>query len=354
MLAGELLHRVQAALDLLPVDQRLLDPRAQQAAAHGRGRLVHQRQQASLALAAADGLGQFQVAAGVAVQQHRLCALIDAQPGDVLQGVLLRVSEVAHQRARRAGRRFVFLAQAQGGQVAQVEVTAEGLGGVGQLIPRAGLLGGAGDFPAHALAQLHHVADDDLHRRDAGQLVRQGIRGIRHLMHEELARGHVREGQTRPIRREAHGEQEVVRLLVQHGAFDHRAGGDDAGDAPLHQALGQRGILHLLADGDLVALGDEPLHIGIHGMMGHAAHGRALLKAAVAPGQRQLQLAGHESRVIEEHLIKVAQAEKEDAVLVLRLHLQILLHHRCQASHGVPHFVRFSDELGIRNDEFGL
>ena len=114
MLAGKLLHRIQAALDLLLVDQRLLDPGTQQSSAHGGGRLVQQRQQRTFLVAAADGLRQLQIAPGVAIQQHGLAALVNAQLGDVLQRVFLGLGEVFHQRTRSAGSRLVLLRQAQG------------------------------------------------------------------------------------------------------------------------------------------------------------------------------------------------------------------------------------------------
>ena len=217
-----------------------------------------------------------------------------------------------------------------------MEMTAQRIGGVGQLIPGGGLLGGCPLLAAEALPQLHHVVHDDLHRGDAGQLIRQGIHRVGHFVHEELTGGNIREGKARPVRGKADRQQEVVRPLVQHIALDNRAGGDDAGDAALHQALGQGGILHLLANGDLIAAADELFDIVVHSMMRHAAHGSALLQAAVAPGKGQFQLPGGRLRIIEEHLIKIAQAEEEQTVLVFSLHLKVLLHHRCQASHCIP------------------
>ena len=122
---------------------------------------------------------------------------------------------------------------------------------------------------------------------------------------------------------------DVVGLIpLQHGRV-HGAGGDHPDDVPLHDALGGGGVLHLLADGDLVALGDQPGDISVAGVVGDAAHGGALVLGLrpVPGGQGQVQLLTGHDGVLVEHLIEVAQAEKEDGVLVLLFYFQVLLHH---------------------------
>ena len=64
-------------------------------------------------------------------------------------------------------------------------------------------------------------------------------------------------------------------------------------------------------------------------MIGHAAHGRALGKAAVLAREGQFQLLGGELGVVKEHLVKVAQPKEEDHAGVALLDVQVLLHHRC-------------------------
>ena len=128
----------------------------------------------------------------------------------------------------------------------------------------------------------------------------------------------------------------VVTPLFQHGALRHRAGGDDAGDIPAHQALGRGRVFRLFADGDFIALGDEPGDIAFGRVERHAAH-RRLLRFCLAPvpgRQGQLQLLGGEFGVLAEHLIKITQPEEQDAILVLRLDLHILFHHGGKLCHG--------------------
>ena len=127
----------------------------------------------------------------------------------------------------------------------------------------------------------------------------------------------------------------IVRLRVEACAVDDRAGRDDADDIALDKALGERRVLGLLADGDLVALGDQARDVGVARMIGNAAHRRLILRrlAAVAGRQRQIELARGELSILVEHLVEVAQAEKEDRILILFLDLQILLHHRRDLGH---------------------
>ena len=143
------------------------------------------------------------------------------------------------------------------------------------------------------------------------------------LGEEDLSRGDVSQAQPRPLGAAVQGRQEVVFAFLQHVLLDEGAGGDDPDDLPVHQALGLGGVLSLLADGDLVPLGDEPGDIGLGGVIRHAAHGRALLRrlVPVPGGQGEVEFGGGGLRVVVEHLVKVPQAEKEQAVGVLALDL---------------------------------
>ena len=138
--------------------------------------------------------------------------------------------------------------------------------------------------------------------------------------------------QTQPrcaaVRRHIQSAQIVVLFLIQHAALDHGAGGDDADHIALDQPLRGGGILHLLADGDLVAARHQLGNIRFVAVERHPAHGGALLLSAVAAGQYQLQLLRGDFRVFVEHLVKVAQPEKQQTLRILLFNLKILLHHR--------------------------
>ena len=73
-------------------------------------------------------------------------------------------------------------------------------------------------------------------------------------------------------------------------------------------------------------------------MIRHAAHGdlvlRALVLGMIARGERQIELARGDPRVLLEHLIKVAQPEKQQAVGIAFLDRIILLHHGGEFGHN--------------------
>ena len=96
----------------------------------------------------------------------------------------------------------------------------------------------------------------------------------------------------RPSSLVADGAQEVVAGFIQHGVLHHGARGDNPDDVPLYQALGQFGVLQLLADGHLIALCHQLGDVAFGAVEGHAAHGGALLLAALPASEGELQLPG--------------------------------------------------------------
>ena len=91
------------------------------------------------------------------------------------------------------------------------------------------------------------------------------------------------------------------------------------------------GILGLIADGDAVALVNELGGVGFHGTPGHAAHGDGIVVAAVSGGEGQLEFPGRDAGVLEEELVEVAHAVKEEGVRILAFDLEILPEHRRDA-----------------------
>ena len=182
------------------------------------------------------------------------------------------------------------------------------------------------------------VGEHRLPGREAAQLVFQVVHGLRPRRKGgdiELAGGDVAQAQPQRPGVGVHPADVVVFPLLQHGGVDEGAGGDDADDVPVHQPLGQGRVLGLLADGHLVALGDEAGDVALAGVVGHAAHGGALLRGLVPVpgGERQVQLPGDQLGVLVEHLIKIPQPEEEDGVGIPLLHLQVLAHHGGDLSH---------------------
>ena len=326
--AGERLHGVKPRVDFLADSQRLLDEAAQHPRAHRRGRVIENPQQRALPAARAHALRQFEIAPGCVVEHHVAAVVVFADGVHVLERVLLRLLQIAHQRAGRADAQL-HGADAVGIQRLYMKVRQQRRLRTRILVGNR-LAQGDGQI-ACALGQLR--VGDDLLGRNARQLVLQALVRVRNFIDEELTRRYVREGDARAATVEAHAEQIAVLALVEHRLLDDRSRRHHTDDVALYQPLGRGGVLHLLADGDLVALLDQPVDVGLSAVEGHAAHRRALLQTAAFPRQRQLQLAGDELRVVKKHLIEVAQTEEEDHTGVFLLHLHVLTHHRGHTRH---------------------
>ena len=191
---------------------------------------------------------------------------------------------------------------------------------------------------AHDLGVLGRArVQHSLAGRKAAELVDDVLHGaLEEISREELTCGDVAEGDRAGGRRERHGGKIVGLALLEHRGVRDRAGRDHADHVALDEPLRRRGVFHLLADGDLVALLDQPRDVGLRRVERHAAHRRPLggvFHVAVARRERQLQLLRGEDRVIVEHLIEIAQPEKQKGVRMLRLDRVVLLFHGGQFRH---------------------
>ena len=230
---------------------------------------------------------------------------------------------------------------------------AEGRGG--QLFPVAG------EFIPQKGGQVLIFIGTFVHHRLGGGEAAQLVAQVRQPLGAgkgggvSLAGGDVADAQRGVLLIQKHTGAEVAAAGLQAGAVDDGAGGDHTDDVPLHQALGLGRVLGLLADGHLVALGDEPGDVAVGGVVGDAAHGDALLRrlglVLVTGGEGQLQLPGGGAGIVAEHLVEIAQAEKENGIRVVGLDFQILAHHGGQLSHGDAPF-RMSGGDVLRRSRF--
>ena len=322
----EALHGVQTRFDLPRVTERALDPVAQKPPAHRRLRAIEDTEQGAALAASVRRLRQFQALQRRTVERHKARSLVGTQLDDVRKRVFLRLRQVGKQRARRADAQPLVVQTKVGNAFS--EVRAQAFCGArvfkARLIRRPGALGAF----RRAGGQRRPVVDDDLARLDARQFVGQRKTHITERKIAEFSRGNVGKGHARALLPRADAQKIARARVFEHARFDDRAGRDHADDLALDQPLGGGGIAHLLADGHLVALLDQPREICVHRVKGHAAHRRALRQTAVFSCQRQFQLPGDEDGVLKEHLVEVSQPEKEDRVLILLLDAEVLLHHR--------------------------
>ena len=174
------------------------------------------------------------------------------------------------------------------------------------------------------------VGDQQLAGLDARQFGGQGLRHDR--LDVELASRNVEPGERQGLAGAANRRQVVVAASIEQGVLGDGAGGDDAYRGALDQRLatafpGLGRVLDLFADGDLEAGPDEALEVAVAGPHRHAAHGyiRAVVLAAL--GQRDVERPRRGHGVVEEQLIEVAHAVKQQAIRVFRLDCQVLDHH---------------------------
>ena len=108
-----------------------------------------------------------------------------------------------------------------------------------------------------------------------------------------------------------------------------RAGRKDLRDLAVHQFSGA-GFLGLLANGDFASALQNARDIGIGRVKRQAAHGNA-----IARGQRKIEDLRAGLRVLEKHLVKIAQPEQQNRILrQFAFDAAILRHHGSELGFG--------------------
>ena len=240
------------------------------------------------------------------------------QRAEVLARTAELVDQVVQDRTGR-GHRGGRLGTAEAVERMHAEVVAEHLPrGVGQEgVAVVGLRRGQGAEERELL-----VGHQKFRRRQARQLVVE-LRGIGELGDRELTGRVIHAGQPAGFP-ELEDRGEVVRpLVVEQVCFEDRAGGNDPGDLAFDDFPRLR-LAGLLGDGHPLAglhqLGD----VIVRRMVGHAAH-----RHRVAAGQRDIEDRRGGLRVVEEHLVEIAQpVEQQHVVRQRSAHRLVLRHHR--------------------------
>ena len=165
----------------------------------------------------------------------------------------------------RAGHKFIVFA-------AHFEHTAQPLGGK---------LG-------HTLGFGGRLVHDKLPRLEAAQLVKYVVyRVVVKGRNAKLARGHIAERNAAVARLVKHRAQVIASALLEHGGVRDRAGGYYADNIALYKPLCRCRIFDLLADGDLVALGNKPCYVALCAVIRNSAHGCAQLGVCHCPVPRR-------------------------------------------------------------------
>ncbi len=142
----------------------------------------------------------------------------------------------------------------------------------------------------------------------------------------EVAGGDVQESQSVCALADTDGGEEVVLLGPEVVRLQDQTRRHNADHIPLHDPFCLPRIFHLLADGDLESVLDEPGDVTGRGVPGYAAEGNGVLLPLVSRRQGDVQDGRRRDGVVEEHLVEVAHPEEENAVGILLLERHILAH----------------------------
>ncbi len=303
----------------------MVQPVAQQPAAHRGGAGIEQREQRRR-FAAAQRLGQFEIAARGGVQANEFGFVFDRDALHMTQRLALRAGRIVQQRAGRAE------CCAQRAAAERIET------GDAQLLAqatRAGILvevplGQAG-ARARVRRQFDAIGVQQLGGADALQLPRQLCRLAFHQ--PQFAAGEVEPGQpgladAAPHRLLVHRHQEGIGLVRQQRCVGQRAGSDDPDHLALDRALAGGRIADLLADRHRLAQLDQLGQILVDRMEGDAGHADRHAVGAAARGQRDVEQPRGLLGVVVEQLVEIAHPVEEQGVRMVGLDAQILLHHR--------------------------
>ena len=276
---------------------------------------------------------ELQVAARGNVEGEEALGAPELHPGEMRQRRALVLAQVVEQRARGGdGRRPV--AEAEGLARGDGEVLAQGrLRDFAQkavgLHRRDGRL--------DAVGRGGSLRQQQLGRAEPRQLSGERPHGdfaSRELPGRDIGVGEA-DGRLRVLprrcavagastRRRREGDEIVVCALVEQVALDQGARRDDAHHFAVDEPLARRRVARLLADRDLVALLNQPRDVAIDGVIGDARERHAKAAAHRLGGERDLQLARGELRVVVERLVEVAHAKEDDRMRVATLDLEIL------------------------------
>ena len=305
------------------VTQRVMQPFAQEPAAHAGDAAVQQREQGRCRFAA-DGFGQFQVAARGGIKVEVLAGFFDTQADNVRQFARLGAAGVFQQGTGSTGG-HAQVSSTKAGQVLHAEVAGQPFAGAGDVkVPRW--------QPAHRYAGLLElprrkavVGNQEFGRFQALQLGAQPL-GLG-FQYAEITAGERQAGQAQPALVECQRHQPVFLLVVEQGGIGQRARCHHPHHPPLDRPLAGGRIADLFADCDGFAQFHQPGQILLDGMERYAGHGNGLAGRLAAGRQRDVQQAGGLFGIAVEHLVEVTHAVKQQRIRMVGFQGQILLHH---------------------------
>ena len=241
------------------------------------------------------------------------------------QRALLGLAQVLQQRTG-GGDRQRLIAQAKAAQVAGVELLAQqALGGIQIKMP----VGATGDAAAEPALRIKRefFGQQQLGRLQALQLAAERLFAVE-LLHAEATAGQVQPGQGIAASGKVQRGQQIVAALVHQRLVGDGAGGDDAHHLALDRALAGGRVADLFADRHRLAEFDQLGQIALGSVIGHARHRDGIAAGLAALGQGDVQQARGLDGIVIKQLVEIPHAIEHQAMRVLGLDAQELLHHR--------------------------
>src|SRR5271157_3234571 len=336
---------IEALIDFGKIDRRSQHPRPQQALAHRRHRAVEtSKQRCTLAYAGEQRLDQFQVAYGNCVQYEAVLPLIEADAVHVIERAPLGGADVMKDCAggsccRRTIRQPKALQRQhtemvldlRNGVVGAEDPVVQRSFGPGRILQRSHARRRSGYrrrcARARLIEQRQRRSEQHFAWTQHQQLLADTPLGIFALKFSrakfagrEIER---RKSYGTPGTRDATQEIVLLGAEMRVGSGPRR---EHPRDLALHQLLGDTRVFHLLADRYLESFADELGDVVLGRVIWDAAHGHGDALFLVARGQRDLQLARGDDRVLEEQLVEVAQAKEDERVGMFFLDRGVLPH----------------------------
>ena len=278
--------------------------------------------------------GELEVAPCRRVEEHEGLVVKIGHAAELREGALLRLREIFDEPSRR-GHGALFVIHLESRERGHAEGVAKfllrGAEIVSKLMPTAGFYVRGREIRHDAPGAFKLLVAHELGGMRRGQNVRKAGRPVLPLIfvEPELPRADVRPREPECVAVEADGSEIVGDFLVQDLLLHHGARGDHSHDVALQHAFRGRGVGELLAYRDAETRVDETADIVVHRVIRHSAHGGApVLQAAVPSREGEIEHPRRGLRVVEKHLVKVPEPEKEQTIGIIGFDLEISLHHR--------------------------
>jgi hypothetical protein len=301
----------------------LRKPIAQSPRAHRRDRAIQRAIQARRSRrVVVQRLQDFQVPQCRVVQREKVVAAIKRKPRQVRHIAPKMLREIMQDAARRPDcgmalaqpeavqrRHFEMLAHREQRRLRRerpIVVTAQNWKRRLQLFPHRSIFGGINYFRRAQSFQL-------------GQ--QRGL--VLQLRGHEITGSQVGERQAEGFPDRTNRREKIIPLRREHALVEMRSRRKDLRDLAFDELAGAR-FLHLVANRHLAARAQQSPDVGVGRVKRHTAH-----RHHAAFRQRDIQQARRDLRVLEKHLVEVAEAKKQQRVLgQFAFDATILRHHR--------------------------